>query len=194
MQNVKNIYDLLIAIIPSCIVAIVSIFTIIYSINNNKKYQVTNFKLEKLEKLYSKLIKVNGNILAEKNGYINIHDYYISQDIIKNIIIKIESLKQECKLYIGLNYIDDYMLHAERFMNCMRKNSNDEKDNLKDGENDTDENDIAFKLFPSTFQNAYNEYDDSFTRFERFIEQIAQNEMGVNKIKIKYEKPKRKTK
>lgn len=187
-----NIYDLLIAIVPSLIVGIISLITIVYSNKKLKNDQDINLRISKIESLYSKFNKINGSILAEKNNYNSDENYFTSRQTVSRIIEEIELLKVEAQLYLGINSIDSFRWSTERLLNQMvQKDIKDSyKDNLHDGEyeEDDEEHGRINTIVPSTFENYFDEYSEKYDDIEDRILSIAREQIGIRIKKVQKRK------
>jgi hypothetical protein len=194
MPKEKTIYDLLIAIIPSILIGIISIISIIYSNRKQENSQITNVRMNKIEKLYEKLCTVNGMIIEEKKKYEYDTEYYISPSKLSEILKNIESLKVEAKLYFTMNLVESLSVYTEILLHQMlhKKNDKEEKSNLKDGEYDEDEGQV-FAIVPSTFQQMLSQYENVFNSVENQIMRISHRILGYKLPKPKLGKYKKKS-
>jgi hypothetical protein len=179
MENSKNVFDLLIAIIPSVIIGFVSVISIIYSNKNQRNSHLVEMRTNKLEKLYEKLCNVNGAIIEEKKKYEYDIGYYTSTGKMGSILKEIESLRVEAKLYFSLNYLEGFRSYAEMMLFQMLHNGDNMiiKNNLADGEYEESDGD-RITIVPSTFDQRYDQYEDAFHAFEDQIIRITQKILG----------------
>jgi hypothetical protein len=179
MENNRSLYDLLLVSIPSGIVGIISIMTLIISNSRQKKSHMFDVRMNKIEQLYSKLCLINGMIIGEKKKYEYDKNYFSDTNKISEILSEIEKLRIEAKLYFTLNIIESFRIYAEMFLYQMKKQDNFEKPNMDDGEYDEDDNTIIV-IVPSTFEQRYKEYENMFSIFEDQILKISHKLLGYN--------------
>jgi len=186
MSNETNIYDLLIAVIPSIIIGSISTLTIIISNKNNNKDQITSLKISKIEKLYQRLLNINGEIKGEINNYKNDRLYFSNQNNINRITKDIDLLKVEAQLYIGIDWIDAFSSKAQELLNQIVSKgiSISEKKNLNDGTYEEEEDGINW-IVPNTFDKYYDMYENVFNKLEDEIVSLAQINIGINSKKVK---------
>jgi hypothetical protein len=181
MVSTTNQYDVLIAIVPSLVIGFISIMTLIYSNRRQDKFQQKSFRLEKIERLYEKLVSINGRVIAEISKYKNDPQYYLPPNNAGLIIADIEKLKVESMLYFGMDEIVEIRYKCEKILKELYY-TNGNKDNIKDGEYDNDGNE-RFEIVPSTLNQRINEYEDIYDRTEEKIENLARIEVGISKRK-----------